>query len=515
MGQRVGTADQQSKSRVEEYPEFDVVQPRAAAMVEALRALGYSAPTAVADLVDNSIFAGASKINIHFHWSGERSYVTVHDDGRGMTEEELVNAMRLGSRNPRETRAEADLGRFGLGLKSASFSQCRRLTVASRGLGEQSVAVRRWDLDYVNQSSEWRLLRHPSRGSEKRLEELNQEVSGTVVLWEDMDRVVGEHSVNDAPARERFLGLAQETEQYLGMIFHRFLEGPDRLKMQINGNLIVPWNPFLEKNPATQWLGEEVLRLRGDRVTVQPFVLPHHSKIDTQTHRFAAGRGGWNARQGFYVYRNRRLLVAGDWLGLPFTKEEHYKLGRIRVDISNTMDQDWQIDVRKSRARPPGVLRKDLERIARLTRQRAVAIYRHRGKVVGRSKSAGHELAWQRIVKNGKISYRLDREHPLIKKALEVPRENRGDVKALLMLVEQTVPAATIAIDHSERPDDQATPFETISTRETRELMRVIYLALLHSGLDEVEARQNLAAMEDFRDFPEILASLDETTPED
>ncbi len=96
-----------------------------------------------------------------------------------------------------------------------------------------------------------------------------------------------------------------------------------------------------------------------------------------------------------------------------------------------------------------------------------------------------------------------------------MPRENRGDVKALLLLVEQTVPAATIAIDHSERPDDQATPFETISTRETRELMRAIHLALLHSGLDEVEARQYLAAMEDFRDFPETLASLDETTPED
>ena len=129
------------------------------------------------------------------------------------------------------------------------------------------------------------------------------------------------------------------------------------------------------------------------------------------------GSREWNSRQGFYVYRNRRMLVAGDWLGLPFTKEEHYKLARIQVDIPNAMDQDWQIDVRKSRVRPPGVLRKDLERIANLTRKRAVEIYRHRGKIVARSRSAGHTFAWQRKVKNGTIFYCLDRKHPLISKA--------------------------------------------------------------------------------------------------
>jgi hypothetical protein len=483
-------------------------------MVEALRAFGYSTPTALADLVDNSIFAGASVIDIRFHWSGADSFISLLDNGCGMNEQELVDAMRPGSRNPLETRDEADLGRFGLGLKSASFSQCRRLTVASRR-PEAGKTTRRWDLDYINQTSEWRLLKQASAGSDNRLEGLEQLRSGTVVLWEKMDRIVGDHTVEDSPARERFLDLAHQTEEYLGMIFHRFLEGTDRLTIRINGGRVESWNPFLERIPATQWLGEETLRFRGERISVQPFVLPHRSKIDRETHQAASGAGGWNARQGFYVYRNRRLLVAGDWLGLPFTKEEHYKLARIRIDIPNVMDQDWQIDVRKSRARPPGVLRKDLERIARLTRERAVAIYRHRGKVVARGHSAGRTFAWQRTVRHGKISYRVDREHPLVRRVLEVPQEYRRDLRSLLRLIEETLPAAAIAIDHSEHPDDQSSPFEVATEREVREVMRAVYRALLNSGLDGEEAKGRLAAMDDFRSYPELLASLDKSERED
>ncbi len=489
---------------------FDIVRPEAAAMAEALRAFGYSTPTAIADLVDNSIFAEASRVDIRFHWSGADSYIALLDDGRGMSEDELVNAMRPGSRNPLEARAGSDLGRFGLGLKSASFSQCRRLTVASRDRRERSTSVRRWDLDYINQTSEWRLLREASPGSGDRLRDLEHQTSGTLVLWENMDRIVGDRPVDDAQARDRFLDLARETEQYLGMIFHRFMEGNNRLAIYMNGNPIKPWNPFLERNSTTQWLGEENLKYRGEKIRIQPFVLPHHSRLDPETHKLAAGAGGWNARQGFYVYRNRRLLVTGEWLGLPFTKEEHYKLARIRIDIPNTMDQDWQIDVRKSRARPPGVLRRDLERIARLTRERAVAIYRHRGKVVTRGGSTEHSLAWQKTVKHGKISYRINREHPLVQKALQVPREHRGDIRALLRLAEETVPTAAIAIDHSEHPDDQAAPFETTTDREIKEVMMAVYRALVHSGLNGEDARARLAGMDDFRNHPELIAIIDE-----
>lgn len=490
--------------------DFDLVEPRPAAMVEALRAFGYSTQAALADLVDNSISAGATSVDVIFYWSGADSYIALLDNGHGMSTEELTNAMRPGSRNPLETRADTDLGRFGLGLKSASFSQCRCLTVASRRSRGSPAATRRWDLDYINRTSEWRLLKTASSGSVERLQILDGFSSGTVVLWESMDRIVGDEKLDDMQAQRRFLDLAGQTEQYLGMIFHRFLEGNDRLELRVNENPVVPWNPFLERHTATQWLDEEILPFSGERVKVQPFVLPHHSKMDREIHRRAGGSGGWNARQGFYVYRNRRLLVAGDWLGLPFTKEEHYKLARIRVDITNAMDQEWQIDVRKSRARPPGVLRRDLERIARVTRERAVTIYRHRGKAVARGSSADHVFVWEKVTRHGKISYKVNREHPMVSRVLAVPPQHRSDVRALIRLIEETVPTALIAIDSSERPGEHSGPFETSTDREAREVMMTVYQALLSSGLSKVEARSRLSMMDAFSARPELVASLDE-----
>lgn len=254
------------------------------------------------------------------------------------------------------------------------------------------------------------------------------------------------------------------------------------------------------------------MRLRGQEVVVQPFVLPHHSKLDRAAHSEASGPAGWNAQQGFYVYRSGRLLVAGDWLGLSFAKEEHYKLARIRVDIPNAMDHDWHIDVRKSRARPPGVLREDFVRIARVTRERAVAIYRHRGKVVAHTNSAGFVQPWQRRVKHGKIFYRVNRDHPLVGSALDATPDRRRALRALLRLLEETVPSPLIAIDHAEKPGEQAGPFERAPAAEVREVLMEVYRVLRAGGASPEAARERILGMEPFRDYPELVASIDDTT---
>ena len=488
-----------------------MVQPDAAAMIESLRAFGYSTPSAVADLIDNSISAGSRNVWVTFFWDGIKSHVIVRDDGRGMNSTALRDAMRPGSRNPLEARDVADLGRYGLGLKTASFSQCRRLTVASR-TADTPVEVRRWDLDYVNRTSEWRLLKTPAAGSERYLKVLEGEPTGTIVLWEEIDRIAGGAPVGDRRAHERFLRVTEETERHLGMIFHRFLEGPGRISIYVNGEPVHAWDPFMTRAPATQWLGEEVLRLRGQEVVIQPFVLPHHSKLERAAHSEASGPAGWNAQQGFYVYRSGRLLVAGDWLGLSFAKEEHYKLARIRVDIPNAMDHDWHIDVRKSRARPPGVLREDFVRIARVTRERAVAIYRHRGKVVAHTNSAGFVQPWQRRVKHGKIFYRVNRDHPLVGSALDATPDRRRALRALLRLLEETVPSPLIAIDHAEKPGEQAGPFERAPAAEVREVLMEVYRVLRAGGASPEAARERILGMEPFRDYPELVASIDDTT---
>jgi hypothetical protein len=488
-----------------EREEYDLAEPRASAMIESLRAFGYNIQTAIADLIDNSISARSGNIWVEFFWNGPDSYISIKDDGEGMTEQALVNAMRPGSQNPLAMRNPRDLGRFGLGLKTASFSQCRRLTVASR-TSNSPVAIRRWDLDYVNQTDEWRLLHSPAPGSEKLLSELNNMPQGTIVLWECLDRIVGDARVEDRKAQENFLETIDIVEKHLAMVFHRYLEGRGRVKIWINDQPVEAWDPFLTGERATQWLPEEPFCNR--KVIVQPYVLPHHTKIDEQTHKYAAGPKGWNAQQGFYIYRNQRLLVAGDWLGLGFQKEEHCKLARIQVDLPNTMDTSWNIDVKKSRARPPAALREDLKRIARITRREATAIYRHRGKVITRKNADDYVFPWERKIRRGKVFYAVNHKHPLIQEAQNIPKEYQPTIRAMLRLLEETVPVQQIWLDSSDKPDSHTQPFEGVPTKEVVEVINQIYQSLRNTGITPQQARLQLLAMEPFQHFEELIQNL-------
>ena len=299
---------------------YEIVAPHAAALVESLRAFGYTHQGAIADLIDNSISAGARNVWLDFAWDGPASSIAIRDDGSGMTSAQLVSAMRPGSRSPLDKRADDDLGRFGLGLKTASFSQCRRLTVTSKTQKDGGV-TRRWDLDYIGRTSEWRLLAGPAPGSESRLALMDEQDCGTQVLWECLDRIVDGSPTDDLRSHRRFLDLVAQVEAHVAMTFHRFLSDRKGISIHVNGRTVEAWDPFLEGSAATWQLGEERLHLHGAAITIRPYILPHHTKIDADTHTRAGGVGGWNAQQGFYVYRNRRLLVAGDWLGLGFQKE--------------------------------------------------------------------------------------------------------------------------------------------------------------------------------------------------
>lgn len=488
--------------------EFDIAEPRAQAMIQSLRAFGYDLNTAIADLIDNSISAKAKNIWLEFYWNGENSHIAIVDDGQGMTEEELVNAMRPGSRSPLEQRDARDLGRFGLGLKTASFSQCRRLTVATRVEADAPVSVRCWDLDYVTKTGEWRLLRTGSPVLNTYIERICKAASGTVVLWEMMDRLVQGNDVKSKTEHKLFLERVEQVEKHVAMVYHRFLSRSRPIRMWINGQSVAAWDPYLEGEKARQVLAPEALRIFGKKMTVTPYVLPHHSKIDRATHARAAGPKGWNAQQGFYVYRNDRLLVDGDWLGLGPQKEEHYKLARIALDIPNTMDSEWEIDVKKSRARPPAAIREDLRRIATIARNRAAEVYRHRGKVLSRTVKGGPVFAWERGERDGAVIYRVNRNHPLVRLVLD-SAENRAGLNSLLRVLEETVPVPLIVIDHAEQPERHAAAFEGC-TRELRELILPVYEALLKTFGSAREAKARLIALEPFDRFPEVIASIDE-----
>lgn len=484
--------------------DCDLAEPFAAAMCESLRAFGYDLPTALADLVDNSIFAKARNVWIDFSWNGAESTVSVTDDGHGLEEGALITAMRPGSRNPLEDRDPNDLGRFGLGLKTASFSQCRRLTVRSK-TSATNVATRCWDLDFVRDTNKWLLQRTAADESERHFGRLEKLRYGTAVLWEKMDRVAHGQDVDNEIHQGFFLGRIEGVKAHLSMVFHRFIEKRKGVTVHINGRKVEAWDPFLSGEKASQRLAEEQRQYFKSTVTVIPYVLPHSSKLDSKTRASGAGIRGWNDHQGFYIYRNERLLVAGDWLGLGFTKDEHTKLARIQVDIPNSMDAHWEIDVKKSKARLPDSLKPFLKAVADKTRKRASDIYRHRGKVIARESAAPHVFAWERKVKHGKIFYAVNRDHPLVNDVIANAGTAKSSVQALLRLIEETVPVAWIVINNAEQPDKQSVPFEHAAPAQLKELLDEVFSAMLRSGLPPVEARQRVRCMEPFDRYPEVV----------
>lgn len=484
---------------------YDIVAPRAEVITEALRAVGYDLATALADIVDNSISANATCVSIEMTWDGGASWVRVEDDGHGMSEPELVEAMRLGSKSPLQERSPRDLGRFGLGLKTASFSQARRLVVKSKAPGQLPV-TRCWDLDVVREMGEWALLKAaPDDSGNALVGDLSGMASGTVVLWQELDRIVPDST--HPRAQERFPSLVSMVADQLGMTFHRFLVGPKHLDITLNGQLIVPWDPFLTRHPATQVLPEESFEVKGKIVTLQPYVLPHESKLTSNEHTAAAGRAGWNALQGFYIYRNRRLLVAGGWLGLPFQQEEHYKLARIQLDIPNSLDEDWQIDIRKATARPPTGAREPMLRVARATRRQAKQVYGYRGAQLARRLAGDLIPVWRQHVQRGLPSFRLNREHPLLMRLLNGDPPRPRHVNEALSVIEETIPVNLILTQFAENRSSQSAPFRGRES-QLRPLLDGVVTCLSQQGLAPSAIRERLLRMEPFSHYPEIVAAV-------
>ncbi|AUD02431.1 ATP-binding protein [Spirosoma pollinicola] len=469
--------------------------------METLRDIGYTIETAVADIIDNSISAGAHDIYVDFIWQGASSYISIRDSGHGMSEAELVTALRPGSRNPNEPRDPSDLGRFGLGLKTASFSQCRKVTVFSKPEGS-SVCYWAWDLDYVADTGFWNLVKpEPAYGLPVLL---NQQKSGTIVLWELLDRVVTNAPANDEKAHAQFLSIADTVKQHLAMVFHRFLER-GRFKLYFNENPIKPWDPFLKGADGAQPCGEEFYQ--NGAVSVKGYVLPYHKRLTTDKFAEAGGSRGWNDLQGFYIYRNERLLVAGSWLGM-FKKEEHVKLARIQVDIPNTLDTDWHIDVKKSMAHPPYGSAGPLKTFAKAVRDKAIAVYRNVGRINNPGIPIAHQELWLERKRHDKRHYEINRHHPLVTAFIAKYPDAGSALNNLLKFVEETIPIRSIMIRETESPEEQAQPFEQVSHEPIKQAASAMFQAQCAKGKTPDEARNLIFSIHPFSLFPEYVQSL-------
>jgi hypothetical protein len=476
------------------------LMPRASVMIEAMRDIGYSFDSAVADIIDNSIAAGAKNIDLRYGWEADLPWIGVIDDGCGMSRDDLLEAMRPGSKDPRLEREKNDLGRFGLGLKTASFSQCRELTVVTKQAA--SIHAMQWDLDHVAETDKWEIKEiHDSdlAGLPCGAPTTNE---GTVVVWRKIDRL--ELAGLGEMGNEAFNELMSSVRQHLARIFHRFLSGElglKKIRMAINGTDIEPYDPFAELNIATQKFPVETVRINDSQVSIQAFVLPHHTKVSAKDYERLAGPEGYLRNQGFYIYRNRRLILWGSWFRLA-RQEELTKLARVRIDIPNNLDYQWGIDVRKARAHPPLVVRNRLKQVIEQIRAGAKRPYTQRGRVVIESDSTP---VWARKVHNDRIEYVINDQHPLIADLLsDMDAQERSRLRRVIQMLGQTFPAAAFFSDYANSPR------QVESSQPDIDALTVLAGMLRHSnpGIDEADLALMLSNMEPFSRYPDQLGLL-------
>ena len=479
------------------HPATIELMPRASVMIEAMRDIGYSFDSAVADIIDNSIAAGAKDIDLRFGWEADLPWIAVVDDGCGMSRGELLEAMRPGSKDPRHERAVHDLGRFGLGLKTASFSQCRELTVITRNAEELNGM--RWDLDRVTETNKWEITEVHQNELSNLPSALSLSGIGTVVFWRKIDRLelagmgeVGHDALNELMAVVR---------QHLARIFHRFLAGElgqKKIRMSINGTDIEPYDPFAELNIATQKFPLEVVRFRDSEVKIQAFVLPHHSKVSAKEYERLAGPEGYLRNQGFYIYRNRRLIIWGSWFRLA-RQEELTKLARVRIDIPNNTDHHWGIDVRKARAHPPLIVKNRLRQVIEQIRSGAKRPYTQRGRVIVEPHASP---VWVRKVHNDRIEYVINDEHPLLAELLnDLQVGDRQRLRQMIRMFGQTFPAAAFFSDYSN------TPKQIESEHPDMDVMLALAKMLVQANpdLDQTGLATVLTSMEPFSRYPDQI----------
>jgi hypothetical protein len=318
-----------------------------------------------------------------------------------------------------------------------------------------------------------------------------------------------------------FLDLADRVEQHLAMVFHRYLEGPSpRLRLFINGaqdrHRVRPWDPFMSGHAATLRSPVERISTGQGTVEVQGHVLPHRDRISPEEFESGGGPEGWAAQQGFYVYRNHRLLVAGGWLGLgsgrAWTKEEAHKLARIRLDIPNTADVEWKIDIRKAVARPPVTIRRRLTQLAEKVRSDARRVFAHRGQYGASAPMKDLLQAWRVQESTRGIRYLIDENHPVVRSVLDQAGDLTPHVRMMLRVIEESVPVQRIWLDTVEHGDVPQSTNNDRPPPELHETLIDMYRDLVNrTGMLPEVAVQQLLRTAPFNRWPSAVLELPAT----
>jgi len=418
-----------------------IKEPPAKSLITGIRAIGYNFSTAVADIIDNSISALARHIDIYSEVQGT-PYLVFLDDGIGMNYAELENAMLLGSNREEREDSETELGRFGLGLKSASLSQCREFTVVSKRNDE--IFGISFDLDLIERENKWNLivLDTTELRSIPNIELLDKYATGTLVLWRKFDKIEGLTKNFDDSFREA----VADAKKHVELVFHRFYNSVDIL---FNKRRVEKRDPFLTNSAPRQQTGHtEKLRINGCEILVTPYTLPFWNTITNEEKALLGYPKSIYDDQGFYLYRNRRLISWGSWLRMGF-KSEVNKLARVQVDIPSTLDALWMLDVKKSSAKIPDIIKEELRASIRDSFIRSKKTVRF----PGIKELQAENRVWERIVNEhqGSVRYVINRNNPIIIELLD--NLGKGETRLLEILfsqIECLLPKYSIMNDHTD-----------------------------------------------------------------
>lgn len=435
--------------------------PQADTLMGSMRSMGYSFEAAIADIIDNSISANCSVVKLYFPLEAtDELVVGILDDGEGMSADYLFEAMRYGSTDSELERQANDLGRFGLGMKAASLSQCRILTVVS--LHEGLLCSYSWDFNYIQKSKQW-IVKELSQEEIKALPHVDSLIEfqhGTLVLWQDFD--VLEKS-SGGLVYDALVDLKDIVANNLALIFHNFLSarGKDKVKMYVNKEKIKPMDPFLESHPKTTTKKERSIAIRDSKgnerqIWVKPYILPFATDLNAEHRRLIGGIETLRVKQGFYVYRNNRLIIWGTWFGMK-PRSELTKNARIRVDIPNSLDDIWSIDIKKQIASIPKQIQRQLRQTVLEAMEISVKKQTHRGR---RENVDDIDYIWDRMEGRDKtFYYQINRENKVFQMVRE--RMSEDDYTLLEILVkeiEQNLPTQQIYIDKSNDAISQEEP---------------------------------------------------------
>lgn len=435
-------------------PKYFEAPPNATGFGESLRKYGYDFSSALADLIDNSISARSSTIEILFVPNADSLYIK--DDGVGMDEKTLANAMILGSGDPLAKRDPGDLGRFGCGLKTASFSQSKKLTVITKANNKYSGA--QWDLDHIRATSSWQLGMLSKSEIKKYLKDFSDidSLSGTIVIWEKIDQIKGSgrDRISDQNTK---INLAMD---HLRLTFHRFMKKESNRKnvsIIFNNKELVPLDPFLEKksvySPKQQISVDDESK---EKIILQGYTLPALNKLSKTQQSEVRLNNDLDQAQGFYIYRSDRLIRYGGWLGLK-KYQALTNLSRVKVDVPNSLDNEWNTDIKKTQMDPPPSVKHQMKLLLKKFHDPSKKIYKKRA-----SDHLDKIEMWERFEKQEdiekdeiRVTYRINKKSSQFDKIFKnLDETQKKEFDKFIKKIEDEIPFRQISIDVNDNKID-------------------------------------------------------------